>query len=155
MFTIAIEMTILYGGLGHGTDTETKSRLCFWLFRIVSSFDFWLRRWLFPISRRYYYYSLSFSRSFPFFIFSPLCLFSTRDDAPCQKGSFLVLVSWTARYEFRSEWKNGWRSKHRGLDVTRDAGAAARRISKHYLLRIRCSTRAQLRNSLKANIHEI
>lgn len=77
MFTIAIEMTILYGGLGHGTDTKKKAVCasgCSASFPL-SILDTTL---VFLISRRYYYYSLSFSRSFPFFFFSSLLIFDSR-----------------------------------------------------------------------------
>jgi hypothetical protein len=59
MFTIAIEMTILYGGLGHGTDTKKKAVCasgCSASFPL-SILDTML---VFLISRRYYYYLFLF-----------------------------------------------------------------------------------------------
>lgn len=154
MFTIAIEMTTTIR-FGSRHRYGEKSRLRFWLFRIVSSFDSWYDAGLSYLSPLLLFSFFLSQLSF-FFLFL-LCLFSTRDDAPCQKGSFLVpflflLVEPPVMNFEASERMDD--AQHRGLDVTRGAGAA-RRIPKHYLLRIRCSTRAQLRNSLKANRHEI
>jgi hypothetical protein len=70
MFTIAIEMTTIYGGLGHGTDTEKKAVCasgCSASFPL-SILDTTVL--VFPISRRYYYSLFLSPAAFSFFFFA-------------------------------------------------------------------------------------
>jgi hypothetical protein len=74
--------------LGHGTDTETKSRLRFWLFRIVSSFDSWYDAGLSYLSPLLLLFSFFLPQLSFFFLFLFFAYFRLAMMGPAKKVRF-------------------------------------------------------------------